>query len=36
METKRLFIGGLYSDITEVDLRFVALNALNNGLICLT
>ena len=33
METKRLFIGGLYSDITEVDLRFVALN---NGLICLT
>ena len=33
METKRLFIGGLYSDITEVDLRFVVLN---NGLICLT
>ena len=33
MESKRLFVGGLYSDITEVDLRFVTWN---NGLICLT
>ena len=22
METKRLFVGGLYSDITEMDLRY--------------
>ena len=25
METKRLFVGGLYSGIKEVDLRYVVL-----------
>ena len=27
MEMKRLFIGGLYSDIKEADLRYVPLKA---------